>query len=269
MLKQAAILLAAVGVLVGCSLLLEKQASPFFQSCISESDGNEGQQSAEKRYSSIGPVAVAYMRCSGRFLDSHGAGITALFTIILAVSTILLWFVTNKAAEAAKIAAEHIPRVERAYLFVTVKPVNLGVILTEYTKMTDDNLKERIDHNLVIEFSIENQGKTPAIIKSVSAQIFHYKTLPDEPGYGAPLDLPKNRYLAPGKETDPSIMIDMLSPTYNTVGMLMRGESALWFYGRVTYYDIFGGCHEHRFCWRFSSGYFLPYYRNEEYIKNA
>jgi hypothetical protein len=193
----------------------------------------------------------------------------AAFTGILAISTIFLWRSTRDAAVAGRVAAEHIPRVERAYLFVTVKAENFGVILTEYTKMTDDNLKERSGSNLVVDFSIENEGKTPAVIRSVSAQMLHYKGLPDEPGYGAPLDLPKNRFLGAGKEIKPSIMVDMLAPTYGTVGMLMRAESAIWFYGRVTYDDIFGDGHEHCFCWRYSSGYFLPYYRNEKYIKNT
>jgi hypothetical protein len=175
----------------------------------------------------------------------------------------------EQAAKAAQAAAEHIPRVERAYLFVTMKAEYFGTILTEYANMTGDNLKERIGSNLVVDFLIENEGKTPAIIKSVSAQMFHYKTLPDEPGYGAPLDLPKNRYLGAGKKIEPSVMVDMLAPTYNTVGMVIRAESAIWFYGRVAYDDIFGEGHEHCFCWRYQSGYFLPYYRNENYIKNT
>jgi hypothetical protein len=173
------------------------------------------------------------------------------------------------AEQAAKAAAEHIPRVERAYLFVTVKAENFGVILTEYVKMTDDNLKERSESNLFVEFSIENQGKTPAIIKTVSAQLFHYKELPDEPGYGAPLLLPKSRFLASGREIEPNILVDMLPLTYGRVGSMMRAETGIWFYGRIIYDDIFGDSHEHRFCWRYSSGYFLPYYRNEDYIKNT
>jgi hypothetical protein len=51
--------------------------------------------------------------------------------------------------------------------------------------------------------------------------------------------------------------------------MLMRAESSIWFYGRVVYDDIFGEAHERRFCWRFSSGHFLPYYQNEKYIQNT
>jgi hypothetical protein len=113
---------------------------------------------------------------------------------------------------------KHIPRVERAYLIVVVKSENFGIVLSEYVNMTDDNLNERTKRGaLIVNFSIENQGKTPAIIKSVSGRMHHYNALVDEPGYGAPLDLPENRYLGSGKETDPPIMINMIAPTYKTV----------------------------------------------------
>jgi hypothetical protein len=99
--------------------------------------------------------------------------------------------------------------------------------------------------------------------------MFYYKELPDEPGYGAPLLLPKNRFLAAGKDVDPPILVDMLAPTYGRVGSMMRAEAGVWVYGRVTYDDIFGDGHEHRFCWRYSSGYFLPYYGNKNYMQNT
>src|SRR3954453_9014624 len=43
--------------------------------------------------------------------------VLALFTGILGLSTVGLWIQTRKAADAPKTAAEHIPRVERAYMF--------------------------------------------------------------------------------------------------------------------------------------------------------
>ena len=39
-----------------------------------------------------------------------------VFTLLLVISTTALWGSTRDAAYAAKIAAEHIPNVERAYL---------------------------------------------------------------------------------------------------------------------------------------------------------
>jgi hypothetical protein len=142
--RQVAVILTVLFVFVGGFLLVERTSSPFFQQCISEASGNKGEQATKEGDSRVGSVIVVYVRCSGRFIDGHGGGLTALFTIVLAFSTVLLWIVTNKAADAAKTAAEHIPSVERAYLFVTVKSENFGVVLTEYVNSTDDNLKERI-----------------------------------------------------------------------------------------------------------------------------
>jgi len=163
MLKQVAILLTLVIVFVGCFLLIERQASPFFQSCISQGSGDESNQSSKEGDTGIGSVILVYMRCSGKFLDGHGGGITALFTIVLAASTILLWQVTNKAAEAAKAAAEHIPRVERAYMFWGPGKISIG-----------ENPKE--GKFTVIEMNVTHFGETPGFFKMIG-----YKFSLDEP----------------------------------------------------------------------------------------
>jgi hypothetical protein len=259
---------------LGCWIL---STSLGFQECVKTYRANDpSDQHFNESISRIVLVLLTWRHCAGAYVVEQNAVITALGTVIIAVFTTILGLFTIRlagstriAADAAKIAGEHIPRVERAYLFVVVKSENFGKVLTEYANMTDDNLNERTKKGaLIVNFSIENQGKTPAIIKSVSGQMHHYKALSDEPGYGAPLDVPKNRYLGSGQETEP-IMVNLIAPTYKTIGMLMRNESAIWFYGRVTYDDIFGEGHEHRFCWRYSSGYFLPHYRDEKYIQNT
>jgi hypothetical protein len=58
----------------------------------------------------------SYVDCLGPFAHENHGAIVALFTIVLAVSTILLWLSTRDAAVAAKTAAEHIPIVERGYI---------------------------------------------------------------------------------------------------------------------------------------------------------
>jgi hypothetical protein len=147
--KQVASFLAAVIVFAAVFLLVE-QASPFFQSCVSQESGDAGQQAGKESYSSVGSIIAIYTRCSGRFIDGHGAGITAFFTIILAASTILLWIVTNKAANAAQVAAEHIPRIERAYMF--------GGPAVDGTTFDDP------PNTVKIVIGIGNHGKTPGIL---------------------------------------------------------------------------------------------------------
>src|ERR1700693_3187047 len=56
----------------------------------------------------------------GGLLHDYRDEIVAAFTAVLAVSTILLWTVTPDAADSAKLASQHIPTVERAYLFGTI-----------------------------------------------------------------------------------------------------------------------------------------------------
>jgi hypothetical protein len=104
-----------------------------------------------------GPVAV-FVR---RFLvwwqrTFHEAdAYVALFTCVLAASTIALWFSTNKLWQATRIASEHIPNIERGYI------VGGGP-----TRRTDRDGK-LLDDPDVGWVSIGNYGKTPAILKRV------------------------------------------------------------------------------------------------------
>ena len=164
---------------------------------------------------------------------------------------------TRVASKTAKASAEHIPRIERAYLFVKVNVENFGSIPTKYIEINDSNFNERIGHLVVVDFAIENLEKTPAIIRQVSATLRHLTALSNEPNYDTELLVPKNRFLGAGGETIPEIKVNEPIPTYEAVRQLWVGESFVWFYGRVIYDDIFGEEYEHRFIWRFSQGFFL------------
>lgn len=88
------------------------------------------------------------------FLVSYEHELIAGFTIALGFSTVLLWMVTRKAASAAQIAAEHIPRVERAYIFFD--PGQIGVSTEEdgetFTTVTP---------------TITKYGQTPGFLKKI------------------------------------------------------------------------------------------------------
>jgi hypothetical protein len=72
---------------------------------------------------------------------------TAVFTAVLAVSTIALWRSTRRLWRVTRIAAEHIPHVERAY----VSGGATGVV----------NLPEHF------AVTVDNYGKTPAFIGTI------------------------------------------------------------------------------------------------------
>src|SRR5262245_59125212 len=62
--------------------------------------------------------AAAYYACQAKALLLGSAEQSLLLiTALLALSTLLLWFYTRRLANAAKTAAEHVPAVERAYVF--------------------------------------------------------------------------------------------------------------------------------------------------------
>jgi hypothetical protein len=91
---------------------------------------------------------------------------TAVFTGVLAVSTIALWWSTRKLWRVTRIAAEHIPHVERAY-------VSGGATGVENSP----------EHFAV---TIDNYGKTPAFIGTIWAKIVPEDELPDTPVYDPP-----------------------------------------------------------------------------------
>jgi hypothetical protein len=83
---------------------------------------------------------------------------------VLAVSTIFLWWSTRRLWRVTRIAAEHIPHVERAY----VSGGATGVV----------------DSPQHFAVTVDNYGKTPAFIGTIWANIVPESELPDTPVYG-------------------------------------------------------------------------------------
>lgn len=178
----------------------------------------------------------------------------------------------TEAADAARAAAKHIPRVERAYVFMLVNRETIGTPIRQgHTLANSTNQGTILASPMSVEFSFENQGRTPAIIREISAEVHHWDVLPGEPPvYESALGLlPTNRYLASGKVTDQRSISIQTSITYAACNALIRGDSFIWFFGRIVYDDVFGDPHEHAFIWRYGLGFFLPYYGNDKYIKNT
>jgi hypothetical protein len=80
-------------ILLFAFLLSEKTLSPVFQGCVNQQVQNSRADSAYNN------PAIAYVRCSGVFIDRHGNGITALATIVIAAFTLTLWVASTRQAE--------------------------------------------------------------------------------------------------------------------------------------------------------------------------
>ncbi len=242
------------------------------------SEDGKGYEST-KEDCSAGKI-VALWRSVGRLVDSWHDDLTAAATIVIAVFTTVLGIFTvslarstRTAAIAAQDAAEHIPRAERAYLFMVVNGETIRKPLMDaYAGADSTNQDEIIRIPLAIAFSFENQGRTPAIVREISVSLHHWSDLPaNPPVYTSELQyLPTNTYVASGKATEQKEITRFAGPvTRQAATSLLRGDSFIWFFGRIIYDDVFGARHEHAFIWRYGIGYFLPYYGNDKYIKNT
>jgi hypothetical protein len=119
--------------------------SSVYQKCTAEKAEQASQQQQNERRASF----MVYVDCLGPFAHENHGPIVAVFTIILAFSTIALWVSTRDAALAAKAAAEHIPTVERAFIHGGVHPKGRALVC--------DGKKIRV------RFSMANYGKTSRV----------------------------------------------------------------------------------------------------------
>lgn len=140
------------------------------------------------------------------------------FMALLALSTLLLWFNTRKAVTAARIAAEHIPAVERAYVFGG--PTELFLLHDQAT----------------VRLAMQNYGRTPAVIKEWLVEFVAQEPRGKSPAYEASKRTVANEILEPDKLFSPSAVF--------------RSEVAAPFFilGYIAYDDVFRQPHTTRFC---------------------
>jgi hypothetical protein len=163
---------------------------------------------------------MAYVDCLGPFAHENHGPIVAVFTIILAFSTIALWISTRDAALAAKAAAEHIPRAERAFIHGGVHP--------DGRTLVGDGKKIRV------RFSMANYGKTPGFIKSVKVGSGQFEGLSNDPNYSS--DVPVLDLFFP--------MMTMSELRYlDDVEVTVPADGKHVVFQRVFYDDVFGKPH--------------------------
>ena len=163
--------------------------------------------------------ALGFYACQARAM-AFGSVERALltFTALLALSTLLLWVYTRRVANAAKIAAEHLPAVERAYVFGG--PTDLFLLHDQAS----------------VRLAMQNYGKTPAVIREWSVEFVAQEPRGGKPAYDKSKRTPTNEILEPFKLFSP--------PT------VFRSEIAAPFFivGYIGYEDVFRQSHTTRFC---------------------
>jgi hypothetical protein len=226
-------------------------------------------------------------------------GWTAGFTGALFVATTGLWFFTGflwwttrravidgeKAlkvaqsnAKAARDSADALPRLERAYVFLEIDPdfpKSIKSILDDH-QLKDEGLKDGASTTATVKYQFVNHGKTPAVIKSMSAEFHHWTKLPEEIRYidnqmigeiviraseiwpPAKPETKKHIFEEQGVSGVPDFyffqkQLPLLDGIDSEAARSLRHpHSFLWFYGHIVYDDVFGTEHETRFCWYYN-----------------
>jgi hypothetical protein len=180
--------------------------SSSFQACISEQTGRYSKESPNETEAII--KTFAFSRCTGRFVNDHNGGITALASIVVAAFTATIWGINYS-------QLTHGRRVERAY-------VNGG-----WGRYIDGRLYANIN----------NDGKTSATVHHMVLEILPLAGLPHTPPV-----LPRtfvNYNLEPYKR---DFFSDHVFVEWD--GLY---EPARVLYGRFWYKDVFGEEHESGF----------------------
>jgi len=163
--------------------------------------------------------ALGFYACRlGELIFGSAQRAIVTFAALLALSTLLLWVNTRRAVNVARIAAEHIPAVERAYVFGG--PTDLFLLHDQAS----------------VRLAMQNYGKTPAVIREWLVEFLAQEPRGRKPTYDASKRTVINEILEPFK---------LFSPP-----MVFRSEIAAPFYivGYLTYEDVFRHSHTTRFC---------------------
>jgi hypothetical protein len=183
------------------------------------SEGGGGGNGGSTGGCSIASGALSYYLClagSATFGTVERGIVT--FTALLALSTLLLWIYTRQVANAAKIAAEHLPAVERAYVFGG--PTDLFLLHDQAS----------------VRLAMQNYGKTPAVIRGWLVEFVAQEPHGKKTAYDGSRRIVANDILEPFKLFSP--------PT------VFRSEIPAPFYivGYIAYDDVFRKSHTTRFC---------------------
>jgi len=170
-------------------------------------------------------VAWLKAKAAWNFLFGTAERAIAVFTGLLALFSVLLWIYTKRAANAAHRAAEHIPAVERAYLFATPAFIGANNDKTETT----------------VEITVDNPGRTPGILTSIYGQFSNKPPKGDRPQYNGgasyPFELTVN-----STNGDPRARV-VLPVVFKT-----DFAEQQFFWGYIEYLDIFKKPHTSCFC---------------------
>lgn len=222
-------------------------------------------------------VAMVPLFYSGAVLAERGEAVIALFTVILAISTIGLWKATNrlwlagekqmeliaansskqsrdmqasiaaqrKAADAAMLSA-------RAYIgiqlpILRVEPGHNG---------TGAAIVDGVQHEYlyVYTLNVRNLGRTEAIPVRLQVGFFVGENLPSEPTYAFNDSVEIDTIIKERPDEGVAFRISDYTGDFpiGTLKLIEAKATTLWFFCNIHYRDFMQEPHEAGFCWRWT-----------------
>jgi hypothetical protein len=255
-----------------------------------ESGGRPDQKPTD--YYKRHPIACGIVGVPAAFvgyMDEHEGFFVGVFTGLLFAATVLLWRATNalwdagerqirmtritsqqqiqemrqsnlstrRAAEAAIRSADHIPRTERAYLFLALEVESRIVAFQSGLE----------DTRSYVKFGFKNHGKTPAIIEELHVMAGFWGASWPAMEAAEKMVIQKGWAVSAGEtqgdySTEFSLRMDHITRARENNGYIL-------FWGKVVYRDVFKELHESGWCrayhfesegWRFAGDETLNYY---------
>jgi hypothetical protein len=186
----------------------------------SEVTGDETDGSAGPCRRADGVIGYYLCQAQATLFGSIERAILPLMILLalLALSTVMLWFYTRRVANAAKIAAEHVPAVERAYVFGG--PTDLFLLHDQAS----------------VRLAMQNYGRTPAVIRGWLVEFVAQEPRGKKPAYEETKRADANEILEPDKLFSPAVTFRSEIP------------APFFIVGYIAYDDVFRKQHMTRFC---------------------
>jgi len=97
MLRSASVFVVSIIILLAAFYLAERYLSPGFQACMEKHQAADANRTADDDITGRGISLVQNsIRCSGEFVETNSAAITALAAILVAAFTATLWIATGR-----------------------------------------------------------------------------------------------------------------------------------------------------------------------------
>lgn len=220
--------IAATALVAMLFLLWAATESPSYQQCQSD------RATAYSYYDENGGLDAAetFFVCEGIAIGQNGEFITAMATVALVFSTILLWAATR---DAAKIAERSLRDLERPWLLVTA--------VAHAAPFDDANQR--------VEFQVTNCGKQAGIIEGIRGGSKADRAVDIE---SIPMKEASNKEVGDTVRPDEPATLTIpfkIGFTPEDIEHLKKGEAEFIIRGAVLYRGLTNQKCETGFCWRY------------------